>query len=93
MITGGFNTPLIIYTEYKPLYRSLNVYTEKNGGERDPFYLQDLVQICFGETRVIFQDLLFLLIVLIHCQFPVWLLEHLEDCSPDGQVEDDSRGQ
>lgn len=62
-------------------------------GSPKPLYLQDPVQICLSETGVIFQDLRLLRIVLIHCQFPVWLLEHLEDCSPDGQVEDDSRGQ
>lgn len=56
-------------------------------------YLQDPFEVVPAKTRVVVQDLLFVAAVLQRRVLPVGLLQNLEDCSANGQVEDDGRGQ
>jgi len=58
-----------------------------------PLYLQDLVQPLLAQARELLEQLRFLPLVVVGSRAPVRLLQHLEDRRPDGQVEDDSRGQ
>lgn len=60
---------------------------------RRPLYLQDLVQPLLAQARELLEQLRLLPLVVVGSRAPVRLLQHLEDRRPDGQVEDDGRGQ
>lgn len=62
-------------------------------GARATAHLQDLVQALLAQARELLEQMHFLRIVVLLGLLPVRLLEHLEDRCPDGQVEDDGRGE
>lgn len=62
-------------------------------GAQTAAHLQDLIQALLAQARELLEQMQFLSIVVFLGLFPVWLLEHLEDRRPDGQVEDDGRSE
>lgn len=60
---------------------------------RRPLYLQDPVQPLLAQARELLEQLRLLPFIVVGSRAPVGLLQHLEDRRPNGQVEDDGRGQ